>query len=81
MATPEAKTKAKYTVNIEGTEYSWDQDTITPAQIRELAGLPANQPVIEVDQKTNAEHTLAEDAIVEVKPGHGFGKKVRFQRG
>jgi hypothetical protein len=76
-----AAKKAKYTIDIEGTDYPWDQDTITPAQIRELAGLPADQPVIEVDQKTNTEITLAEDAVIDVKPGHGFAKKVRFQRG
>lgn len=71
----------KYEVNIEGTTHPWGEETITPVQIRELGGLPADQPVIEVDLKTNEERTLVEDEVVEVKPGKGFGKKVSFKRG
>lgn len=71
----------KYEIDIEGTKYPWNEDTITSAQIRELGDLPADQPVIEVDLKTNEERTLAEDEVVEVKPGKGFGKKVTFKRG
>jgi hypothetical protein len=37
--------------------------------------------VIEIDFDDNTEHTLAEDAVVTVKPGHGFGKKIEFKRG
>lgn len=29
----------------------------------------------------NTERTLAEDEVVTLKPGHGFAKKVKFQRG
>lgn len=71
----------KYKINVEGTEYDWTEETITPAQIRTLGGLPGDQPVIEIDLKTNDERTLAEGEIVEVKPGKGFGKKVSFKRG
>lgn len=71
----------KYEIDIEGTKFPWDEDTITPAQIRELGNLPSDQPVIEVDLKTNEERTLAEGEVVEVKPGKGFGKKVTFKRG
>jgi hypothetical protein len=73
--------KAKYLINIEGTETPWDKDTITVPEIRELGNLPATDPVIEVDLKDNTERTLAEDEVVEIKPGKGFGKKVKFQRG
>ncbi len=73
--------KPKYMINIEGVDFPWDEDTISVAQIRELGGLPADNPVIEVDLKDNTERTLGEDEIVEVKPGRGFGKKVKFQRG
>ena len=50
-------------------------------EIRELGNLPPTDPVIEVDLKDNTERTLAEDEVVEIKPGKGFGKKVKFQRG
>ena len=50
-------------------------------QIRELANWDATQPVVEVNLEDNSETTLAEDAVVTLKPGHGFAKKIRFQRG
>jgi hypothetical protein len=70
-----------YEINIEGRTYEWHESTITPAQIRTLGELPADQPVIEIDFQGNTERTLGEDEVVEVKPGHGFGKKVGFKRG
>jgi hypothetical protein len=80
-AQPAAEKGPGYLINIEGVEHPWDHDTITVPQIRELGGLPASDPVIEVDLKDNTERTLKEDAVVEIKPGKGFGKKVKFQRG
>lgn len=70
-----------YEVNIEGRTYDWHESAITPMQIRQLGGLPADQPVIEINFKDNTEHTLREDEVVELKPGHGFGRKVGFKRG
>lgn len=72
--------KKPYYVEIEGVEYSWDAATITVAEIRTLGGLPADQPVIEVDPD-NQERTLTECEVVELKPGHRYGKKVRYKRG
>ena len=71
----------KYFVNLEGNEMPWHEETITIPQIRELAGWDTSQPVVEVDLEANTEQTLAEDAVVTLKPGHGFAKKIRFQRG
>jgi hypothetical protein len=68
-------------VNIEGAVYDWERETITVSEIRQLGGLPSDTPVIEVDLKDNSEMTLEENAIVELKPGKGFGKKVKFTRG
>jgi hypothetical protein len=70
-----------FEINIEGRVYEWHERTITPAQIRDLGGLPADQPVIEINFHDNTERTLAEGEVVEVKPGHGFGKKIGFKRG
>lgn len=71
----------RYEINIEGTNYPWHGDTITVPQLRELGHLPAETPVIEVDLKTNAETTLGENDVVQLRPGQGFGRKVTFKRG
>ena len=71
----------KYFVNIEGNEAPWDEATITSADIRRLAGWDAGQQVIEIDLETNVEHSLVEGEAVNLKPGHGFSKKIKFQRG
>jgi hypothetical protein len=76
-----AAERPTFEINIEGRVFAWHERTITPAQIRELGGLPADQPVIEIDFQDNTERTLAEGEVVEVKPGRGFGKKVGFKRG
>ncbi|MDQ4125726.1 MAG: multiubiquitin domain-containing protein [Actinomycetota bacterium] len=71
----------KYLVNLEGREVPWDRDTISVPEIRTLAGWDASQPIVEVDLKDNTETTLDEGATVNLKPGQGFAKKVKFQRG
>ena len=70
----------KFHIDIEGTVYDWDDDTITVPQIRELGNLPTDLPVLEID-KDNNQRTLVEGEVVELKPGMGFSKKVTYQRG
>lgn len=70
-----------YDINIEGTIHLWHEPTITPAEIRGLAGFEGDQPIIEVDLRDNSERTLNEGESVELSPGKAFAKKVRFQRG
>lgn len=76
----EPKTGPKYFLDIEGQEIPWDQDTITTEQIAELGGWDVSLGVIEVD-KDNNERTLAPGEVIEIKPGHGFGKKHIWKRG
>jgi hypothetical protein len=71
----------KFHIDIEGTLYPWDEDTITVPQLRELGSLPANVPVQEIDLQDNSQRDLAEDEVVQLKPGMGFSKKVKYQRG
>lgn len=80
-SSPEVKAGPKYEVNVEGTIKPWDKETITVPEIRQLGGFPSDQPVLEVNLADNTERTLAEDDVVELKPGHGFAKKVGFRRG
>lgn len=71
----------KYTVTIDGIDHPWDRATITVPEIRALGGIAPGTEVLEVNLGTNDERTLAEDEVVEIKPGHGFGKKIKFKRG
>lgn len=70
----------KYVLDIEGKEVPWDKDTITTEEIVGLGGWPVGQVVVEVDQDNN-EVTLIPGQVIEVKPGHGFGKKHKWKRG
>jgi hypothetical protein len=71
----------KYFVNLEGTEHPWSQDTITVPQIRALGGWADSQEIVEVNLEDNTEVTLLESAVITLKPGQGFDKKIKFQRG
>ncbi len=71
----------KYEIDIEGTLHPWDSDTITTEDIIQLGGWSSDQGAVEVDLKTQEERTLAADEVITLKPGHGFAKKVKFQRG
>lgn len=71
----------KYFLDLEGTEYPWGEPTIRVAQIRDVAGWTTEQQVMLVNLDTNEETVLAEDAVVDLKPGHGFGRKFKFRRG
>ena len=71
----------KYYLDIEGEEKPWDKDTITTEEIATLGGWDISLGVILIDKKDNTERTLNPGEVVELKPGMGFSKKVRFKRG
>lgn len=77
---PTTATEKKYFVNIEGTEYEWTSDRITPAQIRTLAGIPEGTALVQEDPEGN-ERTLVEGELIELKPGHRHGRAPRYRRG
>ncbi len=70
----------KYFVNIEGNLHPWTRDTITTEEIIQLGGWPADMGVIEIDADNN-ERTLKPGEVVQLKPGQGFAKKIRWKRG
>lgn len=70
----------KYVLDIEGKKIEWDQPTITTEQIIGLGGWDPSQGAILID-KDNVERTLQPGEVVELQPGMGFSKKVRFKRG
>lgn len=70
----------KFFVNVEGTEYPWDRDTITVPEIRTLGNIPSDMPVIE-ESPEGTERTLAEDEVITLKPGHRHGRAAKYRRG
>lgn len=70
----------KYFLDIEGVIHDWDRDTITTEEIIQLGGWDLSQGAIEIDEN-NVEHTLAPGQVIDLKPGHGFSKKVHWKRG
>lgn len=70
----------KYYVDVEGIEHPWPTETITTEQIATLGGWDPAVGVIEIDQDNN-EHTLQPGQVVQLKPGHGFSKKIHWKRG
>ena len=72
--------KAKYHLDIEGVLKDWNQDTISTEQIISLGGWDPSQGAILIDAE-NQEHNLNPGQTVELKPGMGFSKKVKFKRG
>lgn len=79
MATT-TKTGPKFFLDIEGVLKPWDEETITTEQIIALGGWDSSQGVIMID-KDNNEQTLQPNQVIELKPGMGFSKKVKFKRG
>ena len=77
----EEKKGPKYFIDIEGTLYPWEKDTITTEEIANLGGWDVSQGVLMIDLKTNEEITLQPRQVIDVKPGIGFSKKHRFKRG
>lgn len=71
----------KFFLDIEGEITPWDEDTITTEQVADLGGWDPSLGVILIDLKDNTERTLQPGEVVEVKPGMGFSKKIRFKRG
>ena len=70
----------KYFLDLEGTIHPWDQPTITTEQVAGLGGWDPAKGVVLID-KDNNERTLQPGEVVELKPGQGFAKKIRFKRG
>jgi hypothetical protein len=71
---------SKYYINIEGSEYLWDKDTISVQEIRTLGNIPADQAIVQ-ENPDGTEVTLAENQIIELQPGHRYGRAAKYRRG
>jgi len=82
MASVSEHAGEKFFVNVEGTEYPWDSETITVAQIRELPDpdIPADQQIVE-EFPDGSEKTLNNSDVITLKPGHRYGRAPKYKRG
>ncbi len=80
MTEPQGR-EPKFFLDVEGEIVPWHADTITTEQIAGLGGWDVSQGVVNIDLKENTERTLQPGEVVELKPGLGFSKKIRFKRG
>ena len=79
---PDRARGPKFTLDIEGQLIPWDHDTITIEQIAELGRWDISEGVVVIDLRDNTERTLAPTSEpVELRPGLGFSKRIRFKRG
>lgn len=73
---------ASYEISVEGITYPWGRDTISAAEIRDVAGLPADCTIVAVDLADGQEHVLDEDAVHHVPPldpGKPVVKRTNFK--
>lgn len=69
-----------YSLTIDGEEYQVEESQLTGAQIMDLGGIPYDIGLLRVlDDGTQVK--VAEDEVVELKPGRRFRKQPRFVRG
>jgi hypothetical protein len=82
MASENEQAGKKFFVNVEGTEYPWDSETITVAQIRQLPDpdIPTDQQLVE-EFADGSEKTLSNSDVITLKPGHRYGRAPKYKRG
>lgn len=77
----EAMRETKFEIDIEGAFKPWDKDTITTEEVAALGGWDVSKGVVLIDLEDGTERTLEPGEVVKLRPGIGFSKKIRFQRG
>lgn len=70
----------KYHFWVDEVEYVVLEESISIGQIKQLAGVPEDIPLILLHQD-GSEETLPDSYIIDLKPGRRFAKAPRFKRG
>lgn len=71
----------KFEVDIEGALKPWDKDTISTEEVAALGGWDVSEGVVLIDLEDGTERNLKPGEVIKLRPGLGFSKKIRFQRG
>ena len=69
-----------FTIFVDGVEFHIEEPTITGGEIMDLAGIPREVGLIMV-LEDGTQISVADDEVVELKPGRRFKKAPRFVRG
>lgn len=69
-----------YTLFIDGVEYHVDKPQLTGAEIMDLGNIPYDVGLLLI-QEDGTQVQVAEDEVIELKPGRRFKKAPRFVRG
>jgi hypothetical protein len=70
----------KYLIDFEGNDFEWTKDTITEAELRALVGIDGEKQLLIVNLDDGSESPFPAGTY-ELKPGHGFSRKIGFKRG
>lgn len=79
----EGRVVADREISIEGQTYPWGRDTISAAEIRDVASIPEDCQIVAVNLADGKEHVLSEDDVHEVpalEPGKPVVKRTNFKR-
>lgn len=70
----------RFLLDIEGVIKPWTEPTITTEQIIALGGWDPSLGAIIIDEH-NSERQLHPGETIQLRPGVGFSRKIRFKRG
>ena len=80
----EAKSKEKrgpfFTFFVDGEEFQIGEETITGAEIMNLAGIPVEVGLL-LCLEDGTQENVQPDQVIELKPGRRFRKAPQFKRG
>ncbi len=80
MSEHEKQQGKKFYFWVDGVEYIVDRESITVAEIKETGGVPADLPLLLLNDD-GTEELLQDDMVIELKPGRRFARAPRFKRG
>jgi len=80
MSEHEMQKGKKYYFWVDEVEHIVQDESLTVAQIKEIGGVPADLPLLLLNED-GSEEALRDDMIIELKPGRRFARAPRFKRG
>jgi hypothetical protein len=70
----------KYHFWVDGVEHIVHESSLTVAEIKQVGGVPPDLPLLLLNDG-GTEEVLADEEVIELKPGRRFARAPRFKRG